>query len=261
MNRNSIFKVGLYTLLGLGAGVALATPQWWTDRGVLNTNSAQDHAAANLGQLKHVASKASEEFQAKLTGIDLSEITGMVAGFSATNNSIAINLGQLKYVAQPYYDVLWDNDLTNAWPVGMTTGPYPWSNSSADYALANLGQLKYLFSFDPAGWHSPVDTDGDGLSDDWERENGLSPTNSDSDGDLLSDGWEVLYGFNPLSSPGAGEADGDADGDGLTNLEEYERGTHPDDITNPSPTGVLVVIPEEGNYLANEPDLELTPSP
>lgn len=47
----------------------------------------------------------------------------------------------------------------------------------------------------------------------------------DSDGDGMPDGWEVSHGLNPLVK----DADGDADSDGFTNLEEYLAGTDPKD--------------------------------
>jgi hypothetical protein len=43
----------------------------------------------------------------------------------------------------------------------------------------------------------PADTDGDGLSDDAERERGTNPRETDSDGDGFDDGVEVLAGTNP----------------------------------------------------------------
>jgi len=46
----------------------------------------------------------------------------------------------------------------------------------------------------------------------------------DYDDDGMPDYWEQLYGFDEVS---ADDADLDADGDGLTNLEEYEAGTNP----------------------------------
>lgn len=44
----------------------------------------------------------------------------------------------------------------------------------------------------------------------------------DSDGDGLPDDWELAHGFNP-NNPADGAAD--ADGDGLSNAEEYQAGT------------------------------------
>ncbi len=65
----------------------------------------------------------------------------------------------------------------------------------------------------------PVDTDGDGLSDDYETSIGTNPNNPDTDGDGLSDGNEVSRGTNPLHP--------DTDGDGLTDGNEIARGTNP----------------------------------
>ncbi|WP_248344101.1 PKD domain-containing protein [Anaeromyxobacter paludicola] len=47
---------------------------------------------------------------------------------------------------------------------------------------------------------------------------------NDADCDGMPDDWELKYGFDPHF---AGDALLDADGDGLTNLEEYLRGTNP----------------------------------
>lgn len=48
----------------------------------------------------------------------------------------------------------------------------------------------------------------------------------DSDGDGIPDEWEKRYGLNP-NDPN--DANADADGDGFTNLEEYQAGTDPTD--------------------------------
>ncbi len=81
-----------------------------------------------------------------------------------------------------------------------------------------------------------LDSDGDGISD---EEEGLIDTDSDgipnyldtdSDGDGLPDDWEIQNNLDHLTPNG----NVDADEDGLTNLQEYELGTDPN---NPDTDG------------------------
>lgn len=53
-----------------------------------------------------------------------------------------------------------------------------------------------------------------------------SPT-QDTDNDGLPDAWEQKFGFNPNSGSGPDGATGDPDGDGVTNLSEFQGGTDP----------------------------------
>ena len=189
-------------------------PAWWYSKGAVDTNlPANDYTLITLGQLKWLATNACAEMNACFGAG--SNVTSVVNAFSNTNNYYLANLGQLKYVAQPFYDRLYELNLTNTFPESMP-GYYPWGNaqSTNDYAAANIGQAKYVFSFDSA-----VDTDGDGLTDWDEIVHGTDPYDADSDDDGLSDGWEVEHGTDPL--------DWDTDGDGLSDGWEVAHGYDP----------------------------------
>jgi len=65
------------------------------------------------------------------------------------------------------------------------------------------------------------DSDDDGLEDDDDP----NPLISDADGDTMDDAWEKEHGLDPTVK----DAGGDKDGDGLTNIQEFNIGTDPDD--------------------------------
>ena len=67
-----------------------------------------------------------------------------------------------------------------------------------------------------------LDTDGDGV---------LDALDSDDDNDGMPDSWENTYGLNPLLNDTAGNPDGD----GYTNLQEYQNGTDPTLYDGPPP--------------------------
>jgi predicted outer membrane repeat protein len=83
-----------------------------------------------------------------------------------------------------------------------------------------------------AGQPASPDVDGDGLSACVELCAGTNPEAVDTDGDGMPDGFEVRYGLDPL----ADDAQQDADLDGLTNLEEFLRGSNPLDPNSPGST-------------------------
>src|SRR5262249_51538064 len=65
----------------------------------------------------------------------------------------------------------------------------------------------------------------------------------DADQDGIPDYWEVAHG---LSASDTADAGADADGDGLTNLQEFQAGTDPLD---PSSALQIVSMQESGGYL------------
>jgi hypothetical protein len=125
-------------------------PAWWYERGVITTNPPADYTAITQGQLKYLATAAAAELDAHFTSPWASgagdTIHAMIASWSTpttnTTDYNAVTLGQLKNVAQPFYDQLGYG------------GSYPWSypaNTASDYNVANIGQAKQLFSFDVTG--------------------------------------------------------------------------------------------------------------
>ena len=186
-------------------------PAWWFQRGAVDTNlPPNDYALLTQGQLKWMATNACAEMDAYFGAG--SNVMAVVGAFSGSNNYHLANIGQVKYVVQPFYDRLYEFNLTNTFPANMP-GYYPWGNAphTNDYAAANIGQVKYVFSFD-----SSVDSDGDELSDWLEAKLGTNPYNPDTDGDGLSDGWEVANGLDPLD-------DSDADPEILNQIEEARQ--------------------------------------
>ncbi len=99
---------------------------------------------------------------------------------------------------------------------------------------------------------APRDSDGDGTPDhsdtfpddpteasDNDNDNIGDNADPDDDNDGMPDTWEILNGLASLT----GDADSDADRDGLTNLQEYEKGTDPMAVT-PGPGVAVLIAPE-----------------
>ncbi len=223
---NGYLRGAAFALCVWAVGLAAADlraedgPDWWRTRGVVRDGAVpNDFAALNAGQLKHLAHMAWEELDTLPGG------AGFVPAFTnAGNNYAAVNVGQLKEIARPFFDRMME-----------ASGHYPWTGtvSSNDYAIANIGQAKYLFSFDPQS--------------------------ADFDQDGLPDAWEVTHGFNPYD---ASDAASDADGDGLSNLDEFLLRTDPRNgvagapgatpvsrpVYGPGVTGLLILTPSAVRY-------------
>lgn len=163
------------------------------------------------------------------------------------NNEIhymPLNFGEIKTSYDSDGDGLYDS---------VERGWTNYSNSSYDDADTNTTTDWHDYDSDndglPDGWIDGWSYDSrnnywginysriDGIKQPWEGEdlnlNGAinagetDPNSNDSDGDGLPDGWERWYGLDALNATGNNGSNGDADNDGLTNMQEYENGTSP----------------------------------
>jgi parallel beta-helix repeat protein len=140
-----------------------------------------------------------------------------------------------------------DDDGLNDRDEVNTYGTDPLDTDTDDDALTDGDEVN-TYGTDPLD----ADMDDDGLNDGDEIGRGTDPLDPDTDADQLPDGWEVEYGLDPLSSlPPNGTTD-DPDGDGLTNLEEYNLGRHP---TNYEPDKPVLLSPLNAGI-----DVSLTPT-
>jgi len=129
---------------GFGPG-----PPWWYARGVIDSAAGtNDFAAVNQGQVKWIAVQAHAELSQSddwnPSGPEESTITNMVYGFTATNNYLPANIGQVKNVARPFYDWLGAKQGSTNYPWGA--GPF-----TNDFGAANIGQMKNAFDFTANG--------------------------------------------------------------------------------------------------------------
>lgn len=216
------FFLLLCTAFRLSAQTPANYPTWWANYGVLSGTTPNDYAVANQGQAKNIAVAAISELDndlAQFGGSQLDSLSAILSGTTAqTNDYAAINLGQLKALAQPFYDRL----LSLGYTLGpLSSGTYPWiGHTPNDYAAANIGQLKYAFSFD---------------------------VTSSSTGSTIPDWW-IMHYFGSLTVSGttlnpsafvpwsAGQ---------VTYLQAYQQGLNPIDFYN-GQTPTLAIVSGNG---------------
>jgi len=89
-----------------------------------------------------------------------------------------------------------------------------------------------------------LDTDADGVGNN---------ADTDDDNDGLPDEWELAYGLNPLLN----DAADDPDGDGVSNINEYNLGSAPNHYEgNFNPNRPILLTPANGAIVGLAPQLE-----
>ena len=93
----------------------------------------------------------------------------------------------------------------------------PWAVGTAGAGLSLQRIEPSAYANDPLNWRAARPSPG------------RPPPHSgmDSDGDGLLDDWELAHGLDPDLATGQDGADGDPDGDGLANLREFQTGQSP----------------------------------
>ena len=180
--NNRTFSL-IYTIASIALGCVLTTgqlhgfPQWWIEKGVTSSDpeGVDNLAVANIGQLKHFASKARDHLDDFLPGGAGQAIDEMVDGFATFDpnkpwaNYSVVNIGQVKNVAEKFYLRLEEVGYVGS---GFKTGSRPWDPDTpvkGNYTIACTGQLKNVFSFDVSA--GEFDSDGDGVLDCFQVEN------------------------------------------------------------------------------------------
>lgn len=137
------------------------------------------------------------------------------------------------------------------------TDPTQWQDSDGDgFGDNQAGNNPDQFPYDPTEW-SDIDRDGVGDNSDAYP---YDPDHreviiKDSDGDGISDTWEKSYGLNPNDQ---NDSLLDLDNDLLTNLEEYNKGTNPKnwDTDNDGYNDKIDAFPTDFERYITEPERE-----
>jgi len=136
-------------------------------------------------------------------------------GVVITNNPQFVGIGDYRlHGSSPCIDVGSSADA----PLNDLEGnARPLDGNNDGTARHDLGAYEYVYE------GSLLDSDGDGMPDDWEIANGLNPLVNDAaldpDGDGLTNLQEYTLGTDPQSA--------DTDGDGMTDGWEVANGTDP----------------------------------
>lgn len=198
-----IILLGFISLGGPSAVAQIQPPKWWN--GVLVGN-ADDNAACNLGQVKYMTIKASEAVVAAGGTLPV-DLAAKVSIWGTQTQSIEqdyelIQINQLKWIASQFFFL---EDLDAPDDPLSPGADFVLVVDDADDAAANLGQVKFIFSFEVTG-DPNKDNDGDEVSNYHEvtiletdpTDPNVNHGVLDPDGDQLLHKIEVLIGSDPF---------------------------------------------------------------
>ena len=154
-----------------------------------STNSITPDVITGAGFLQW-AGAATPVYGTNVNQVWITNISATAVGDGSVNTTFTIQGGQPGY----YYDVFATGALTS--PLG--NGIWSWMGQGTNSGIYTLnitsGNVFLLLG-------TPLDTDGDGLTDAYENlVSKTDPNNAYSNLDGILDGWEVLLGLNPQTS-------------------------------------------------------------
>ena len=231
-----------------------AQPDWWADYSLIDNSVRQDDAIATVGQAKHVVQKAYQYLEVKLASVGGAgaEVTALYNSYCANapanpNADLQLlTIGQLKYLAKPFYDRLNSNEvsLDTSTMNPASVDIYPWTSDQmddADLAFATLGQVKYTFSFDLSSWTAPnpvytvnFNLDGKGVRTGGgklvqtivEGNSATEPAVTGNEGWLFV-GWDMAFDNVTSNLTVTAQYGQDTDDDGILDEEELANGLDP----------------------------------
>jgi alpha-tubulin suppressor-like RCC1 family protein len=122
---------------------------------------------------------------------------------------------------------------------GLSNVTFSAALDSDGNGLADDWEIQY---FGNIGENPNADDDSDGLTNLQEYQLGTNPTDPDTDSDGIPDGWEVAHRLDPLNYDDAWD---DSDSDGYPNIFEFYANSDPRDATK-KPMPSLIVDPAGG---------------
>jgi hypothetical protein len=194
--------------------------------------------AVNRGASQSFTISAAQNYQVLAVMVDGSSV-GAVASYTFTNvtQNHTISASFVSSNHAPTADAGANQTVTEGAAVTLNGSNSTVVDSDGD----GVPDDQDAFPYDPDEY---LDTDGDGEGNN---------ADLDDDNDGLPDQWELAYGLNPLKN----DAAGDPDGDGVTNINEYNLGTapnHSEGNFNPNPP--ILLTPENGATVGLTPRFE-----